>query len=369
MKRVVFVLCMFGITQANELKKIYVHDMATGSTLNEAPQLELTKAVFYFAQEPKMHQLVHGDHRQNEWKHETYFFTIDAMDESCKKNLPEMQRKNDYYHLVCTQVAEPRKGVRLEICYDPQRIMCVRESFEAITGDKGIVFRFINKKLLEDMQRFNKPLLQTACNNLRRVLIDCGHGGRDPGAIGVHNVAEKNITLQVGNALAHFLRNEGCEVFMTRDTDLFVPLTTRTHMINARHPDVFISIHANSAPQVSVKGIETYCLNADVFSDFVCVDDACGRFKDVLHQRYAKSQQLAESVHACMLTKLSSHAVLDRKIKHAASQVLLGANVPGILVEVGFVTHAQEAALLVQSTYQELIAHGMCEGIMKYLKA
>lgn len=369
MKRVIILLCTIGIVQANQLKKLYVHHAPSGPTLQETPQLELTKAVFYFTQQPEMHQLAHSNQEQNGWTHETYFFTVDGIDAACKKSLPEMQKKTDYYQMACSQVADPRSGVRLELCYDPQNIMCVRESFDAITADKGVVFRLINKKLLNDLQRVDKPLLQTASNRMRRILIDCGHGGQDPGAVGVHNITEKDITMQVGHKLAHLLRKEGCEVVMTRDTDLFVPLTTRTNTINTYRPDAVISIHANSSAQSTVQGIETYCLSSDIFSGFACSDTTCTQFKDVLQQRYTQSRQLADAVHNRMLKNLASYGVCDRKIKHAGSQVLLGANVPGILVEVGFVSHAQEAERLVQTTYQEQLAQGMCEGIMAYLRA
>jgi N-acetylmuramoyl-L-alanine amidase len=219
------------------------------------------------------------------------------------------------------------------------------------------------------MQRVDKPLLQTASNKVHRILIDCGHGGRDPGAVGVQNITEKDITMQVGQKLAHLLRKQGCDVFMTRDADLFVPLTTRTNTINVYRPDVFISIHANSSAQPVVQGIETYCLSSCIFSDFACSDNAGLQLKDLLQQRYAKSRKLADSVHKQLLSNLAPYDVCDRKIKYAGSQVLLGANAPGILVEVGFVSHAQEVLRLAQPAYQEQLAQGMCLGIMAYLSS
>lgn len=368
MKRCIILLCTIITVQANQLKKIYVHHAPVGRTLQETPQLELTKAVLYFSDKPEMHQLAHNDQEQNGWKHETYFFTVDAMESGCRTSLSDMQKKTDHYQLACTEVSEPRNGLRVEVCYDPNNIICVRESFDAITADKGVVFRLINKKLLDDMQRVDKPLLQTACNTARRVVIDYGHGGRDAGAIGINNIAEKDITMQVGQKLARLLREKGCEVFLTRDADLFVPLATRTHTINVHQPDAYISIHANSAPRATVQGIETYCLSADLFSGFACADVSCGLFKQALQPRYNKSQQLAESVHAHLLTNLSSYAVCDRKVRHSVSQVLLGTNFPGILVEVGFVTHPEESVRLTQAEYQEHLARGMCDGIMAYVK-
>lgn len=369
MRKAIILLCMIGMAQANQLKKMYVHHAPTGPSLRETPQLELTKAVFYFTQQPEMHQLAHGDQEKNGWKHETYFFTVDGIDAGCKKSLPDMQKKTDYYQLVCTHVTDPRNGVRLEVCYDPQNIMCVRESFDAITADKGVVFRLINKKLLNDMQRVDKPLLQTACNKAHRVLIDCGHGGRDPGAIGINKIAEKDITMQMGHKLAHLLRKQGCEVFLTRDADLFVPLATRTHTINTYQPDAYISIHANSASHATVQGVETYCLSADLFSEFACADASGYLFQRVMQPRYTKNKKLAESVHTRILSNLSSYAVCDRKVRHSVPQVLLGTNTPGILVEVGYITHPEEAVRLAQAEYQDSLARGMCDGLMAYLKA
>ena len=369
MKRTVLLFCAIGTVQANQLKKLYVHHAPTGQTLGVTPQLELTKVAFYFTQKPEMHQLAHNDQEKNGWKHETYFFTVDGIEAACKKSLPDLQKKTEYYQLACTSVTDPRNGVRLEVCYDPQNIICVRESFDAITTDKGVVFRLINKQLLDEMQRVDKPLLQTADNKAYRVLIDCGHGGRDPGAIGLSKIAEKDITLQVGHKLARLLRERGCEVFLTRDADLFVPLTARTNTINVYRPAAYISIHANSSSRPTVHGIETYCLSSDLFSDFACADQLCVRFKDELQQRYAKSQQLAESVHKHLLSNLAPFGARDRAVRNAVSQVLLGANVPGILVEVGFVTHPEESTRLAQSCYQERLASGMCEGLMSYLSS
>ena len=173
----------------------------------------------------------------------------------------------------------------------------------------------------------------------------------------------------MGLRLAHFLRERGCEVFMTRDADLFVPLATRTHTVNMHQPDAYISIHANSALQATVQGIETYCLSTNLFSGFTCADPSGRLFKDVMQRRYTKNKHLADTVHAHLFANLSSYAVCDRKVRYSVSQMLLGTNAPGILIEVGFVTHPEEAVRLAQADYQEQLARGMGDGLMAFLKA
>ena len=202
-----------------------------------------------------------------------------------------------------------------------------------------------------------------------RIVIDPGHGSKDPGAIGINNIAEKDVTLRVGHLLAARLREKGCDVFLTRDTDLFVSLPMRTLQINELQPDAYISIHANSAVSDTVQGIETYCLHADLFSLFAGVDTHAMLFKKAVQSRYEKSRQLADLVHARLIMSLSSYRVQDRKVKYAVSQLLLGTNVPGILVEVGFVTNPVEAVRLANAEYQEKLAHALCEGLLACLQA
>jgi N-acetylmuramoyl-L-alanine amidase len=368
MRTFLWLCCISGLIHAVQVKKIYVHQAPTLQTLQDTPQLELTKAVLCFSEQPIMHQLEHAHSENNGWKHEVYFFSVEGLAAAAKKNLPDMQKKTDYYQLACTQVTDPKNGLRVEICYDPQYIMCVRESFDAITTDKGVVFRLINKKLLDDMRRADKPLLQIACNRAHRVVIDNGHGGYDAGAI-ANAAVEKDITLQVGHRLARLLREKGCEVFFTRDADVFVPLALRTNSINRYQPDAYISIHANSAPRPSVQGIETYCLSPKLFVDEGSVDASHRFFKEVLAQRYTASNRLAELVQDHLISGLSSYGVCDRKVRHSVTQILLGTNFPGILVEVGFVTHPEEALRLTSAAYQEKLTCALCDGLIAFLQA
>jgi N-acetylmuramoyl-L-alanine amidase len=216
--------------------------------------------------------------------------------------------------------------------------------------------------------------LQLASNKKPHVVIDCGHGGTDPGAIGFNAITEKDVTLGVGHSLAHLLKKKGCNVTLTRETDIFVALDKRTEIINTIKPDAYISIHANSAGRSDIHGIETYCLHPNLFT--VAQNEPSDQ-SSIIHKLIKKncsdSYRLAQKVHTDILHHVNQQnvnqqiALHDRKVKHAVTQLLLGTNSPGILVELGFLTNPQEAQRLSQPDYQQQLAQGMYNGLMAFL--
>ncbi len=227
--------------------------------------------------------------------------------------------------------------------------------------------RVYNNELLGKIKDTNKPIIQVACNTPPKIIIDCGHGGIDKGAVGHNNIIEKNINLQVGLQVAQLLKKKNIEVCLTRDSDTTMLLDERTTFANRQKADLFVSIHANADPKKNSSGIETYCLAHHLFKE-----DEHEAIPSVLNKqlrdKYAKSEKLAQSVHKAMLGEISSHhPVKDRRIKYDVAQVLLGTNMPAILVEIGYVTHEQESQLLAQAAYQSFIAHGIVQGIDAYL--
>ncbi len=207
MKKILILFLMMHL-QANQLQKVYIHSVPQAGQLQETPHIELEKMVFYFDEKPTVHSIVHNDQKHTGWKHETYFFTVNGMQDSCKKKLNNMQQNTKHYRIACKEVDQPRKGLRVELCYDPNNIACACDTFDAITQHKGVVVRLINKSFLNQIGNIEKPLLQLACNQKRKVVIDCGHGGCDPGAIGMYNIAEKDVTLKVGTILADLLKKK-----------------------------------------------------------------------------------------------------------------------------------------------------------------
>jgi N-acetylmuramoyl-L-alanine amidase len=173
------------------------------------------------------------------------------------------------------------------------------------------------------------------------VVIDPGHGGKDPGAIGIGGTREKDIILPISLRVAEVLQQNGVQVLLTRDSDYFVSLPGRVQMAARAKADVFVSIHANSVglnrPEVS--GLETYY--------------------------YDNGLGLARAVHNRILQKVN---VRDRRVRKARFYVLRKSSMPSILVETGYLTGREDIAKLRNPTYQNQMAEAIAEGILQYLK-
>ncbi|MGM3308614.1 N-acetylmuramoyl-L-alanine amidase [Anabaena sp. WFMT] len=173
------------------------------------------------------------------------------------------------------------------------------------------------------------------------VMIDPGHGGKDPGAVGIAGIQEKNLILPISKRVAAILQQNGVQAVMTRDSDYFVTLPGRVAMAERANADVFVSIHANSVglSRPDVSGLETYY--------------------------YESGLSLARIVHNRILQSVN---VRDRKVRKARFYVLRKSSMPSILVEVGYVTGREDVAKLRTSAYQNQMAEAIAQGILQYLK-
>ena len=219
----------------------------------------------------------------------------------------------------------------------------------------------------------------------RRIVIDPGHGGHDPGTIGRSGLEEKDLVLDVGLRLERLVRNElRLDVVMTRRTDVFLPLEERTAIANAKEADLFLSIHVNSSRSTSASGVETYYLNfaADPHAEEVAARENAispATLKDLTslvkaitqNSKIEESRDFAASVQQALVTRLRplNTALDDRGVRRAPFYVLLGANMPSILAEIAFVSHPQEENLLKTRTYRERIARSILAGVRRYLEA
>jgi N-acetylmuramoyl-L-alanine amidase len=221
-----------------------------------------------------------------------------------------------------------------------------------------------------------------------RVVIDAGHGGHDPGAVS-GGYREKDIVLKVAQKLERILRRQGYKVYMTRKSDHFVTLGNRTRFSNKRDADIFVSIHANAVGRKSrapvVQGIETYFLSKarsararrvaakenravlnskDYHSRNVILNDIMTGPKIIL------SNKLAIDVQNSILeyTRTLYPDTRNGGVRPAPFWVLVGAQTPSVLIEIGYITHPYERKKLLQSSYQTMIAKGIAKGIGKYLK-
>ncbi len=370
MNRTYIVLSLLLIQQhtvAKQLQKVYLHKAPVAYELTAPAQLEIAKLVFYFNEQPAMHPLISSTIENDGWQHEVYVFSDTDIDRSCQKILQQIaQEKHAHYRISYTEVKEPKTGVKIDLYYNPQRVICCLDSFDAITNHKGVVFRLVNKTLLDQLAQQEKPLIRMACANNPMVIIDCGHGGFDKGTIGCNGIVEKDVTLQVGLELAHLLQQRNYNTYLTRTSDATLALDARTRIVNTKKPHLYISLHANSSPAQRVEGLETFCLDNRLFKNQY---NPHALFQKHMSDLYAQSNRLGELIHQHLLAHVNQHdeKLVDRKLRHSVCQLLLGTNTPGALVEIGYLSHAQEAVRLTSKSYQRKIAQGICNGILAFI--
>ena len=218
------------------------------------------------------------------------------------------------------------------------------------------------------------------------LVIDPGHGGIETGAEGKEGVFEKEITLDIAKRLRVALASQsGLNVLLTREGDTPVGLDDRTSLANQNHAELFISIHVNSAPRHDARGAETYFLSyqsrdEEIRTLAALENNAAGVDRDRLGQvpqgldlvlwDLAQSQYLAESGElAGAIQKELDDAlgVKDRGVKQAPFRVLMGATMPAVLVEVGFISNPAEEAALETDEYRDKIAHALARAIVSFL--
>jgi len=172
------------------------------------------------------------------------------------------------------------------------------------------------------------------------VVIDPGHGGKDPGAIGIGGLQEKQVILPISKQIAAILEKEGIKVVMTRDSDYFVDLAPRVAIAERANADVFVSIHANSMgmSRPDVNGLETYY--------------------------FSSGQRLAQVIHRNILRRVT---VRDRGVRRARFYVLRKSSMPSVLVELGYVTGREDNPRLRSAAYQTQMAEAIAQGILEYL--
>jgi len=217
------------------------------------------------------------------------------------------------------------------------------------------------------------------------IVIDAGHGGKDPGAVGYKRYREKVVVLQIALELRKILKSRGYKVHMTRDRDKFVKLSNRTKYANRKKADIFISIHANAVPKKSAKrvhGIEVYFLaksrssrakkvaakeNSADLSDM----DFYGKeslLNTLNSHNIVAANKLAIDLQRATLGSLRKHYqdVKGLGVREGPFWVLVGAQMPAVLVEVGFITNPTEAKRLVNRHYQKKMALGLANGVERY---
>lgn len=217
---------------------------------------------------------------------------------------------------------------------------------------------------------------------LGRIVLDAGHGGHDTGTIGHGGLLEKELVLDVCRRLGQLIESRlGAEVVHTRTDDTFVPLERRTAIANELKADLFLSIHANSAPSPASSGIETYYLNFTTSQEAMGVaarENASSQktvyeLKDllqkiVLQDKMDESRQFAARIQQGVYSAAvkGNKATRDRGVRKAPFVVLIGASMPSVLAEIGFISNPRDAGLFRRPEFRQKIAEGLYEGISRY---
>ncbi len=219
-----------------------------------------------------------------------------------------------------------------------------------------------------------------------RIVIDAGHGGHDTGTIGPNGLMEKDLCLDVALRLGKMIEAglPGAEVVYTRSDDTFIPLEERTNIANQAKADLFISIHANSSPDSSARGVETYYLNFSPSSEAMAVaarENATAQSSvhdlESLVQRIARnekieeSRELASDIQDSLAARLQrvNKSIRNRGVRKAPFVVLIGANMPSVLAEISFISNPADEGTLAKPDGREHVAEGLYKGIEAYLQS
>ncbi|MCZ2077089.1 MAG: N-acetylmuramoyl-L-alanine amidase [Bryobacterales bacterium] len=215
-----------------------------------------------------------------------------------------------------------------------------------------------------------------------RIVIDAGHGGHDTGTIGPGGLMEKDVVLDIAKRLGTLIQAKlGSEVVYTRSDDTFIALEDRTALANEKKADLFLSIHANSSRLRSIAGVETFYLNLTSSKedlDVAARENAASQQsifelqnviqKIALTDKIEESREFAASVQKALYSALSQRnsRVKNRGVKKAPFIVLIGAQMPSILTEIGFISHPREEALMKRPEHRQKIAEAIFKGLSAY---
>jgi N-acetylmuramoyl-L-alanine amidase len=220
---------------------------------------------------------------------------------------------------------------------------------------------------------------------VNRIVIDAGHGGHDEGTSGPNGLLEKDVVLDVALRLSKIVQARmGADVVLTRSDDTFIPLSERTEIANQQKADLFLSIHANSSPAREVAGTETFFLNFTNSPTTMAVaarenagsEKSVGELQDLvrkitLNDKIAESETFAQDIESALAIQAgkSNPAAKDRGVKRAPFVVLIGAGMPSVLAEIGFLTNVKDESNLGKPDYRQKVAEALYKGLSQYAQS
>jgi N-acetylmuramoyl-L-alanine amidase len=271
---------------------------------------------------------------------------------------------------------------------DTVRVVLDTESVEdykifTMEGPFRVVIDVTGAKPKKTREQQHLPTLAEQLGlGVKTIVIDPGHGGKDPGALGVNGMQEKDIVLTVARKVAAILEKETAfKVILTRDRDTYIPLEERTAIANTKEADLFLSIHANSAPNNHASGVETYFLSLATSREEMQaaarenaasssqISDLQKILQDLMqNSKIEESARLAGCVQGELVNGLQrKHDVKNLGVKKAPFIVLIGAQMPAVLTEIAFLSNAEEVRRLQDERYLEAIARHIVAGVRQYV--
>ena len=219
---------------------------------------------------------------------------------------------------------------------------------------------------------------------LDTVVLDAGHGGKDPGSQGKYGTKEKDVVLDITKRIGRLLEKAGIKVIYTRDEDVFIPLIERTKIANDANGKLFVSVHANSNKNRKIQGFETYLLRPGKSEDAIEVasrENAVIKLEEKTRQyekltgenlimaTMAQSMFMKESEDLASIIQMELDKRLNtpnRGVKQAGFYVLIGASMPNVLVEVGYISNPSEEKKLKQTSHKQQVAEAIFQGIKHF---
>ncbi|MDY7037969.1 MAG: N-acetylmuramoyl-L-alanine amidase [Thermodesulfobacteriota bacterium] len=281
-------------------------------------------------------------------------------------------------------------GHKIFHLHDPFRIVVDVRGIEKTVKKAKQTSKAHKRHARKGIRRIEKPektvsLARQLGLSVKRIVIDPGHGGKDPGCYLKGGIKEKNIVLSLAKILARKMKKRlGCDVLLTRNKDVFLSLERRTAFANMKKADLFISLHINAHKQKGIRGLETYFLNmaTDKRAVMVAARENATSHKNIsdlqtilndlmLNTKINESSRLAYEVQNGIVSSARQKykRVKSLGVKQAPFYVLIGAEMPAILIETGFITNPTERRHLLSKQYQESLADGIVSGIDFYIKS
>ncbi len=319
---------------------------------------------------------------------------IDLENSILDKKLPKFVPINDKLLKNVRVAQNTKKQVRIVIdikSFKNYKIFSLNNPFRIVIDvwgkgrQKAKNNRADKKKYIGTSLKMPASLARQFALKVHTIVIDPGHGGKDYGAPGViKGVHEKNIVLQISKKLAVKIEKQlKCKTILTRKTDRYISLEERTAIANTKKADLFVSIHTNAARNKKVYGIETYFLNLATDASAILVAERenaasakhLSDLQTILNDlmQYAKvneSSKLALYVQNNVSSNLSRHynMIKNKGVKKAPFYVLIGAQMPAVLIETGFISNKKECRRLIDPKYQDKLCDAITKGLKKYIE-